>query len=179
MKAVIDIVIVLFAISTILIIAYIFYMVTKRKQYPQMNFERFNDEKNNATEIEQLVNKAIRGVNGWMWLATTFMALYYFLNFWTIALMMINLVAVVYDVDGNKNSTIFLILGSLLFSFLDLWLNSKEKSRRFHTHWFNTSKIAKEYIVKFSEAKTFEELCGIVIKFNNLIYEENIKIEIL
>lgn len=179
MGAIIDIVIILLVISIVVIIAYVFYMATKRKQYPQVNFARFNDENNNVAEIEQLANRAIRGVNGWMWLATVFMALYYFLNFWTIVFMMINLVTVVFEVDGYKNFTVFLILGSLLFSFLDLWLNSKEKSIRFHTHWFNTSKIAKEYIVKFSEAKTFEELCGLVIKFNNLIYEENIKIQFL
>lgn len=179
METVIDIVIILLVISVVVIIAYVFYMTTKRKQYPQVSFARFIDEKNNVAEIEQLANKAIRGVNGWMWLATVFMALYYFLNFWTIVFMMINLVTVVYEIDGDKNFTVFLILGSLLFSFLDLWLNSKEKSIRFHTHWFNTSKIAKEYIVKFSQANTFEELCSLVIEFNNLIYEENIKIQFL
>ena len=179
MKVIIDIIIILLVISVVVIIAYVFYMATKRKQYPQVTFARFSDEKNNVKEIEHLANKAIRGVNGWMWLATVFMALYYFLNFWTIVFMMINLVIVVYEVDGNRNYTIIFILGSLLFSFLDLWLNSKEKSTKFHDHWFNTSIIAKEYIVNFSKASTFEELCNLVIEFNKLIYEENKKIQIL
>lgn len=180
MEVIIDIVIILLVISIVVIIAYVFYMATKRTQYPKVTFTRFCDENNyNIVEIEQLANKAIRGVNGWMWLATVFMALYYFLNFWTIVFMMINLVIVVYEVDGNINYTIFFILGSLLFSFLDLWLNSKEKSTKFHAHWFNTSIIAKEYIVKFSKASTFDELCSLVIEFNKLVYEENKKIQIL
>lgn len=179
MEVIVDTVIILLVISIVVIIAYVFYMATKRTQYPKVTFTRFSDENNNIVEIEQLANKAIRGVNGWMWLATVFMALYYFLNFWTIVFMMINLVIVVYEVDGNTDYTIFFILGSLLFSFLDLWLNSKEKSIKFHAHWFDTSIIAKEYIVKFSKASTLDELCSLVIEFNKLVYEENKKIQIL
>lgn len=177
MRTVINIVNALFIISLVLSFAYIIYMVTKKRQYPELDFSRFCDNKNRVAEIEQLTNRAIRGVNGWMWLATVFMAVYYFLNFWAIAFMMINLVVVIYQVDEYKDYTIFLLVGSLLFTFLDLWINSKEKSVRFHNHWFNTSIITKEYIVKFSTAKTFNELCDLVSQFNKLIYEENLKIQ--
>lgn len=144
-----------------------------------MDFTRFCEVGQGIREQEQLVNGAIRGVNGWMWLAMIFMALYYFLNFWSIALMMINLVVTIYEVESGKNWTIFLTLGSLLLSFLDLWLNSKEKSIKFHRHWFKTSEITKEYIVKFLKTEDYDELCRLIIEFNNLIYKENSKIRFL
>ena len=81
--------------------------------------------------------------------------------------------------DKHFPIILFLVSGSLLFTCLDLWLNSKEKSALFHAQWFNTSAIAKEYIVKFTEAKNFEELCKIVIEFNSKIYNENAQVHFL
>lgn len=144
-----------------------------------MDFSRFKDIGNDIAGIEQLANKAIRGVNGWMWLATAFMVIYYFLNFWTIAFMLLNIVVVAYEVQDAKDIILFLVVGSLLFTCLELWLNSRDKSERFHVQWFNTSIIAKEYIVKFSKTKSFEELCETVIEFNRKIYNENMHIRFL
>lgn len=179
MKAVIDIIVILFVVSIFVAITYALYMGTKKNQYPTVDFSRFNEEGNDVAGIEKLANNAIRGVNGWMWLATTFMVIYYFLNFWSIVFMLLNIVVVAYEVQGSKDIILFLVSGSLLFTCLELWLNSKDKSAHFHAQWFNTSAIAKEYIVKFSSAKTFEELCRIVIEFNNKIYSENTHVHFL
>lgn len=179
MKAILDIIIILFAVSLFVAIIYALYMGTKKNQYPTVDFSRFKDTGNDVAGIEQLANKAIRGVNGWMWLATAFMVVYYFLNFWSIVFMLLNIVVVAYEVQDSKDIILFLVSGSLLFTCLDLWLNSKDKSAHFHAQWFNTSAIAKEYIVKFSEANTFEELCKIVIEFNSKIYKENAPVHFL
>ena len=66
-----------------------------------------------------------------------------------------------------------------MFTFLDLWLNTKEKSIKFNKHWFKTSVIAKKYVIKLCNAKTFEELCIFAIELNDSIYKENIDIDIL
>lgn len=179
MKVVIKIMIILFIISIAVAVAYTVYMSTKKKQFPKVDFSRFKTEENDTGSLEVLVNNAINGVNGWMWLATAFMAIYYFISFWSIAFMLLSIVVVAYEVDNYRDITIFLTCGSLLFTCLDLWVSLKEKSIHFNDQWFATSAITKEYIVKFSAAKTFEELCAIVTEFNNKIYDKNAHVHLL
>ena len=179
MKVIITLIIVLFGISFLIAILYALYMGSKREQYPKVDFTRFEKENNNVKEVETLINKAIKGVNGWMWLATAFMALHYFMNFWSIVFMLLNIIVVAYQVENNKEILLFLVSGSLLFTCIDLWINTKEKSNMFHRHWFKTSAKTKEYIVAFAKAETFDEICKLAKKFNEVIYEENKKVKFL
>ena len=90
MIQIIIVLIIFFTISMAMVVIYTAYMGNKNNQYPEICFDKFNQKEYNVKEIEQLVNKIIQGVKGWMWLATLFTALYYFLNFWSIGFMVIN-----------------------------------------------------------------------------------------
>lgn len=179
MKTIIYIMLILFIISILIVCLYVIYMGTKKQQYPKIDFSRFEDVKSNVADVEKLINKAVKGVNGWMWLAMAFMALHYFMNFWSIVFMILNIVVVTYETENNKEMLLFLVSCSLLFTCLDLWINSKEKSNMFHEQWFKTSAITKKYIVKFAEAKTFNELCKYAKEYNDLIYEKNKMVKFL
>ena len=176
MKAITEFLILIFVVSIFISAFYVMYMIGKKKQFPAIHFTKFEASENDIKQLETLVNNAIKGVNGWIWLATLFTTIYYFTSFWSISLMLLNIVLMSYEGAKYLDFNIFLTCVSLLFSFIDLWLNSKEKSIRFNNHWFNTSAITKDYIVKFSEAKTFEELCRIITEFNNAIYDKNASI---
>ena len=173
MKAITEFLILTFVISIFISAFYVIYMISKKKQFPTIHFTKIEASENDIKQLETLANNAIKGVNGWMWLATLFTTIYYFTSFWSILLMLLNIVLMTYEGAKYLDFNIFLTCVSLLFTFMDLWLNSKEKSVRFNNHWFITSAIVKEYIVKFTEAKTFKELCEIITEFNNTIYEKN------
>ena len=179
MDTIIKMLILLLIISFMMSGGYVIYMGTKRNQFPKVDFSRFNDDKRNVDGLETLVNNALNGVNGWMWLATLFMSVYYFLNFWSIAFLLLDIVIVAYEVPEYKDVILFLTAGSLMFTFLELWINSKEKSIHFHNQWFDTSATAKEYLAKFAAAEKYDDLCKLVEEFNNKIYNENKNVHFL
>ncbi len=179
MDIIIRILVVLLITSIVIVAGYFIYMGTKRNQYPDLDFSRFDTKDVDIKAVEQLVYKAMRGVNGWMWLASTFISLHYLLNFWSIVFMLINIVVVSYMDNEHEEIVLMLVLGSLLFTCLELWLNTKEKSIYFHKLWFDTSDVAKEYIVKIATVTTIEDLQKCVIEFNHKIYQENANVKIL
>lgn len=173
-------IITLFVVVPIIgIILYIIVMLNKAKQFPLLNFERFFDEKNQTAvkEIEQLTNKSIKGTKGWILLATLFMSIYYLLNIWSILFVLLNLFVVAYYNEFNlslANIRFCIVLFSLLsatFTFLDNWLDSKEKSRTFHENWFKTSVIAKRFIAKVETINDFELLCNEVDNMISFMHE--------
>lgn len=169
----------LLVINILITIVYTTYMSTKRTQYPKLDFSRFKDDKIDIDSIQKLVNKAITGVNGWMWLSALFMIIHYTINFWSITFMLTNLIIVIYELENSKSTIILLLASSLLLTFIDLWLNTKEKSIQYHNHWFRTSIITKDYIVYFASANSSNELFYLVNCFNNSIYAENKKVHFL
>lgn len=170
-------IITLFLVSIIGSIIYIGYMSTKRRQYPHITFSRFYYTKADIRQLEDLTNETIRGVNGWVWLATTFLTLYYFINFWSLAFMVLNITIVAYDAQNYRNLSLLLVSGSLFLTCLDLFINTKEKGIRFHKQWFITSEITRKYIVEFAAAESFSELRTSVDEFNMAIEEKNRRVE--
>lgn len=162
MNVILLIIAIVILIPITITIIYSVVMLKKKKFVPTLELEHLKSYINDKQikELETMINGAIKGSNGWILLSAFFLSLYYLLNFWSISFSILNLflLASSKDLSISTEHLNFFILSfsalSAVFSFTDIWLNTKEKSEVFHKNWFNTSLIIKKYIIDIQTTTT-------------------------
>lgn len=163
----------LFVLPIMAIIIYGKIMLRKKQQFSTLNFSTFKNEINSKRidEMEKMVNETIKNANDWITLSAFFMSLYYLFNIWSIIFLSLNLFIAFYYNELNLSTEILRICIvafsalSVIFSSLDIWLNTKEKSKRFHANWFITTQIIRKYIIEISNITEYQKLCDITNSF--------------